>query len=49
MGKEERLLAYEAAAKLLEGFDADLALSLLEKIQITPLESEVIIFIRSLR
>ena len=49
MTKEAKLAAYEGAAALLEGFDADLALSLLDKIRITPLESEVIAFVRSLR
>lgn len=49
MTKEARIAAYEQAAALLEGFDQDLALSLLEKIQLTPLETEVIAFLRSLR
>lgn len=49
MTKETRLAAYEQAAALLEGFDQDLALTLLEKIQLSALEKEVIAFVRSLR
>jgi len=46
MTKEARLAAYEAAAQLLEETDAEMALALLEKIQLTDLEKEVIRFVR---
>ncbi len=47
MGKEDRLEKYEAAAALLEDMEQEIALSLLEKIQLTDLEKEVIRFVRA--
>lgn len=49
MGKEERLVKYQRAADLLGDDDAttDIVLALLDKIQITDLEREVIRFVRN--
>lgn len=46
--KAAKLAAYERAALELDGFDEELALSLLEKIQLTDLEKEVCRFLEAL-
>lgn len=50
MGKEERLAKYQAAAEMLDKDDqvADIVLALLDKIQVSPLEKEVIGLLKEL-
>lgn len=46
LARADKVIAYEKAALALDGVDEELAVSLLEKIQLTDLEKEVVRFIR---